>query len=61
MSPTGLLGSEFSLQLTCTSLSCGKVSVLLTWTLLASRRLIRSVYKMVLSPITSSALLQAKE
>ena len=43
MSPTGSLGPKLSLNLTCTSLSGGKDSVLVTWTFLASRRPIRSV------------------
>ena len=61
MSPTCPLGSELSLQLTCTSLSGGKVSVLVTWILLASRRPVRSVHGMVLPPITNSPLSQAPE
>ena len=60
-SSTGLLCSEFGLQLMCASRSGGKVSVLVTWTLLANRRPIWSVLWMVLSSITSSPLSQTTE
>ena len=61
MSPTGPLGSELSLHLTCTSLSGGSVSVRMIWTLLARRRPIRSVHWIVLPPITNNPLSQATE
>ena len=61
VSPTDQLGSELCLQLMCTSWFGCKVSVLMTCTLLASKRPIRFVHWMVLLSITNSLLSQATE